>query len=126
MGYTSNGGHHSNNERGYHCNFISHYRFNVGGAHVEKLLLKRGFTDKLYFYNLRFAWIFTWACFALTALSGEKWLNIADMSIVSAGLPVVWGELSIHTGFIIWKAKTENCRKHKDQSKIKELEEVEL
>lgn len=93
---------------------------------MEKLLLKRGFTDKLYFYNLRFAWIFTWACFALTALSGEKWLNITDMSIVSAGLPVVWGELSIHTGFIIWKAKTENCRKHKDQSKIKELEEIEL
>jgi hypothetical protein len=31
---------------------------------------------------------------------------------------VVWGELSLHTGFIIWKAKTENC--------IKKNKEIEL
>ena len=61
------------------------------------------------------------------------------MSVVSVGLPVVWGELGIHTGFIIWKAKEENCRKYKNVNKkfivnciviknIKtdELEEVKL
>ncbi len=89
---------------------------------MKKLLFRRGFMDKLYFYNLRFAWSFTVACFILTAISGQKWLNITDMSIVSAGLPVVWGELSIHTGFIIWKAKTENCRKFKDYSAMQESE----
>ena len=81
---------------------------------MRKLLLRRGFMDKLYFYNLRFAWIFTWACFALTAISGEKWLNIKDLSIVSTGLQVVWGEVSVHTAFMVWKAKTENCRKYKN------------
>ena len=85
---------------------------------MKRLLFRRGFTDKLYFYNLRFAWLFTVACFILTAFSGENWLNIGDMSIVSAGLPVGWGELGIHTGFIVWKAKAENCRKNKDFSQM--------
>ena len=69
----------------------------------------RGFTDRLYFMNLKFAWFYTAACYILTIFSG--YLNITDMSIVSVGLPVVWGELGIHTGFIIWKAQRENIRK---------------
>ena len=47
------------------------------------------------------------------------------MSVVSVGLPVVWGELGIHTGFIIWKAKEENCRKYKNVNND-DLEEIEL
>lgn len=91
---------------------------------MKKMLLKRGFTDKLYYYNFRAIWIFTMACFILTAASG--YLNVTDLSIVSVGIPAAFAELGVHTGFIIWKAKTENCRKHKDQSKVKELEEIEL
>lgn len=91
---------------------------------MKKMLLKRGFTDKLYYYNFRAVWIFTMACFILTAASG--YLNVTDLSIVSVGIPAAFAELGVHTGFIIWKAKTENCRKHKDQSKVKELEEIEL
>lgn len=91
---------------------------------MRRLLFRRGFMDKLYFYNLRFAWLFTVACFILTAVSGEDLLDIGDLSIVSAGLPVVWGELGIHTGFIIWKAKTENCRKFKDYSAMQESEDI--
>lgn len=91
---------------------------------MKELLLERGFTDKLYFYNFRAVWIFTVACFILNALSG--FLNISELAIISYGIPVAFAELGVHTGFIIWKAKTENCRKNKDYSKLDELEEVEL
>ena len=84
---------------------------------------KRGFMDKLYFMNLIFAWVFTVVCIVLNAVSGS--LNVYDLSVISYGLPVVWGELGIHTGFIVWKAKTENCRKHKDVNKLEELEREE-
>ena len=81
---------------------------------MKKLLFRRGFTDKLYYYNFRAVWVFTWCCFILTAVSGK--LNITDMSIVTYGIPAAFTELGVHTGFIVWKAKSENCRKHKDYS----------
>ncbi len=28
----------------------------------------------------------------------------------------------VFTGFVVWKAKVENCRKHKDVNKLDELE----
>ena len=77
---------------------------------------KRGFTDKLYFMNLKFAWFYTVACFILTIFSG--YLNIMDLSIISVGMPVIWGELGIHTGFIIWKAKAENMKKWNQDNNI--------
>lgn len=92
---------------------------------MKRMLFKRGFTDKLYYYNFRAVWWFVVFCYLLTALSGEKCLNITDLSIVSVGIPAAFAELGVHTGFIIWKAKTENCRKHKDKSN-EELEEMEL
>lgn len=71
--------------------------------------MKRGFTDTLYFFNLAFAWIFLIVCIILTAFSGI--LMITDMSLVNVGIPAVFAELGIHTGFIIWKAKNENMNK---------------
>lgn len=91
---------------------------------MRRLLCRRGFTDKLYYYNFRAVWVFVWACFVLTSFSGI--LNITDLSIVSFGIPAAFTELGIHTAFIIWKAKTENCRKNKDYSRLNELEEIEL
>lgn len=91
---------------------------------MEKLLLKRGFSDRLYFYNFRAVWMFVTACFILNALSGV--LGITDLAVINAGIPAAFAELGIHTGFIVWKAKMENCRKNKDYSNLKELEEVEL
>jgi hypothetical protein len=70
---------------------------------------KRGFTDKLYFLNLTLSWLFIIICILITLFSGK--LGITDLSIVSVGLPAVFAELGIHTGFIIWKAKTENISK---------------
>ena len=79
---------------------------------MKKIKKKRSFTDRLYVVNLVFAWLFILVCIILTILSG--YLNITDLSIVSIGIPTVFAELSVHTGFIIWKAKVENCRKFKD------------
>lgn len=85
---------------------------------------KRSFTDKLYVFNLIASWLFIAICIALTVFSG--YLNITDLSIVNVGIPTIFAELSVHTGFVIWKAKVENCRKFKDVNLLNELEsEVE-
>ena len=70
---------------------------------------KRGFTDKLYFLNLTLSWLFITVCIVMTALSGM--LGITDLSLVSVGIPAVFAELGVHTGFVVWKAKTENISK---------------
>ena len=80
----------------------------------------RGFQDKLYWLNFIVTWSFTIGCFILNTLSG--FLNITDLAIITYGLPVLWAELGIHTGFIVWKAKVENCRKHKDVNRLLQLE----
>ena len=46
----------------------------------------------------------------MTALSGK--LGITVLSLVSVGIPAVFAELGVHTGFIVWKAKTENISKY--------------
>ena len=73
------------------------------------MIKKRGFTDKLYFLNLTLSWLFIIVCIVITALSGT--LGITDLSLVSVGIPAVFTELGVHTGFIVWKAKTENISK---------------
>lgn len=77
-------------------------------------LKERGFTDKLYFLNLTLSWLFIIVCIVMTALEGE--LGITDLSIASVGIPAVFAELGVHTGFIVWKAKTENINKYGDRS----------
>lgn len=89
-----------------------------------KLIKNRGFTDKLYFYNFCAVHILMAAILIITALGGV--LNLTDLSPLNNIPQWAYTELGIHTAFIIWKAKTENCRKHKDFSKLKELEESEL
>lgn len=92
---------------------------------MERLMRRRGFSDKLYWLNFKAVWLFTVACFLLTAVSGSKLLDISDLAIVTYGIPSAFAELGIHTGFIVWKAKAENCRKHKDKN-TEELEEIDL
>lgn len=88
---------------------------------MRKFMKRRGFTDRLYFLNLKLTWAFTVACFILTIFSG--YLNITDMSIVSVGLGCVWAELSVHTGFIIWKSKAENKLKFNKEIELFDLKE---
>lgn len=90
---------------------------------MKEILSGHGFTDMLYYYNFRVVWMFTAACFVLNALSGK--LGIMDLAVISYGIPAAFAELGIHTGFIIWKAKTENCRKNKDVNGLESLESEE-
>lgn len=92
---------------------------------MRKMLLERGFTDKLYWYNFRAVWVFTACCFILNAVSG--FLNIGELAIITYGVPVAFTELGIHTGFIVWKAKAENSRKYPDNpDKIMQESEEKL
>lgn len=84
---------------------------------MKKMLFRRGFSDKLYFYNFRAVWLFTIACFILNALSG--WLDVVDLAVINVGLPAAFAELGIHTGFIVWKAKNENSRKFSLETNVK-------
>lgn len=85
---------------------------------------RKSFSDQLYWLNFKMAWIFVFICVLLTIFSG--YLQITDLSIVTVGVPAAFTELGLHTGFIIWKHKTENCRKHKDVNALNELEVMEL
>ena len=73
-------------------------------------LKDRGFSDKLYFLNFTITWLFVIVCIVITCLSGK--LGITDLSLVSYGIPTVFAELGVHTGYIVWKAKSENINKH--------------
>ncbi len=81
---------------------------------------RRGFTDRMYIYNVAFVTVVTALSFTAVFLSGV--LNISDTSAVSAIVPSAYGELAIHTGFVIWKAKVENCRKNRNVNTLRELE----
>ena len=72
---------------------------------------KRGFTDRLYIYNVIFVTAVVVVSYAAVFLSGFLEL---DTSAVSVIVPSAYAELSVHTGFVIWKAKCENQRKYKD------------
>ena len=76
----------------------------------------RGFTDKLYFANLVLAWVYTILCLIFTLLGNV--IGIQDYSFVSIVCPLVWAELTVHTGFVIWKAKVENLSKYTGDSAI--------
>lgn len=85
---------------------------------------RKSFSDQLYWLNFKMAWLFVFICVILTILSGI--IGITDLSIVTVGVPAAFTELGLHTGFIIWKHKTENCRKHKDVNTLQELEVLDL
>lgn len=82
---------------------------------------KRGFTDKLYLFNLISVWLYTILCVVLTCL-GQR-IGIDDYSFVSVVCPLIWAELSIHSAFVIRKAWLENLNKHNlvDKEKIGEI-----
>ena len=77
---------------------------------MMKSIKKRGFTDRLYFYNLIAVWIYTVLCLVFSVLGGR--IGIDDYSFVSIVCPLVWGELGVHTGFVVTKARIENINKN--------------
>ena len=74
-----------------------------------KWFKSRGFTDRLYFLNLLFAWFFTVFCMVITVLQSA--MGLVDFSIIAYGIPAVYGELAVHTGYVVWKSKAENMSK---------------
>lgn len=83
---------------------------------MKKYMRKRGFTDRLYLTNFCFTWVFVAMCFVATLFSGK--LEITDLSPLNSAITCAFGELAIHTGFIVWKAKVENALKHKNDMDI--------
>lgn len=77
---------------------------------MNKKFKERGFSDQLYWLNFRFTWIFVGICVLITIFSGV--LQITDLSLVSYGIPTAFAELGVHTGYIVWKAKSENINKN--------------
>lgn len=71
---------------------------------------KRGFTDRLYLFNLRF--VVSLTIVAILLIIASAFLPQMDLSPLPYIVPPAWTELAIHTGFIIWKAKAENMRKY--------------
>lgn len=88
----------------------------------------RGFTDRLYFYNFCAVHIIVAAILIITALGGV--LGLVDLSPLTNIPQWAYGELGLHTAFIVWKAKEENQRKYRiwtDKNKINtEMEEENL
>lgn len=78
-----------------------------------KKIKTRGYTDKLYFANLCFAWIYTIIsivlCYILVSIEKINAEAYCSMCGIIGGL--VWAELGVHTGFVIHKAKVENLSK---------------
>lgn len=81
---------------------------------------RRGFSDRMYIYNVIFVTVTVILSFVAMFLSGN--LGIVDLSPISVIVPAAFGELAIHTGFMVWKAKVENCRKNKDVNRLELLE----
>ena len=77
---------------------------------IKKTKPKSEFGKTMYFFNVIFVSYVVTISFILIALSGK--LGIIDLSAISTIVMSAFAELGIHTGFIVWKAKVENCRKY--------------
>ncbi len=80
---------------------------------------KRGFTDKMYLYNVVFVTAVVIISFIAVFLSGKLMIDTSAISVI---IPSAYAELAVHTGFVIWKAKAENARKYKDVNTITDEE----
>ena len=72
-------------------------------------LKTRGFTDRLYVINFLIVILITITSFIFTIFA--TYFQIFDTSIFSTAIVAAWGELALHTGFVISKAKKENSKK---------------
>lgn len=81
-----------------------------------KWFKSRGFTDQMYILNFISVHVINISVIILTAFSGE-W-GITDMSALAAIPAFSYGELAIHSGYIVWKAKTENINKFGNKDNI--------
>ena len=74
-----------------------------------KYFKSRGFTDRLYIINFLLVILITIFSFLFTVFAGI--IGIEDTTVFNTALISAWGELAIHTGFIVSKSKKENSKK---------------
>lgn len=83
---------------------------------------KRGYTDRMYRYNVIFVSVTVGLSFVLMFMSA--FVSQIDLTPIGYIVPSAFGELALHTGFMVWKAKAENMQKFSNKTKklIKEDE----
>lgn len=80
---------------------------------------KRGFIDRCYRNTMIFICCVVCASFVAVINSGK--LGITDMTPLTTTIDKGFDLAIVFTGFIVWKAKVENCRKNKDVNRLEEL-----
>ena len=81
---------------------------------------QRGFTDRMYLYNVKFV---TWIVIFSFVLMFISVFHSVDTSPLAVIVPAAFAELGLHTAFLVWKAKAENINKHPNI--IKQMQEVD-
>lgn len=77
---------------------------------------KTEFTKRMYLFNVWFVTIIVALCFILMFLSAA--VEHIDTAPIAYIIPSAFGELGLHTAFVIWKAKCENIHKYPDVIKV--------
>lgn len=85
---------------------------------------KMEFSKKMYLFTTGFAIFCVLVTFILIAFSG--FLGISDLSVLGVVITSCFAEVSVHSGFYIWKAKYENGRKYKDVNLTSSLDETSV
>ena len=83
---------------------------------VTCVVEKMEFSKKMYLFTTGFAIFCVLVTFVLIAFSG--FLGISDLSVLGVIVTSCFAEVSVHSGFYIWKAKYENGRKYKDVNAV--------
>lgn len=81
---------------------------------------RRGFIDRCYRFTMIFICCIVSVSYIAVIKSGT--LGITDMSPLTTTIEKAFELAMVFTGFVVWKAKVENCRKHKDVNRLDELE----
>lgn len=90
-------------------------------AALQNLTAKKKETTKqMYLFNVCFVTAIVAVTYILMLLSA--YVEHIDLSPTSVIVPAAFGELAIHTGFVVWKAKCENIHKYPDVYKKQEEE----
>ena len=84
-----------------------------------KYVKKRGFMDRCYRTTMIFICCVVVASSWAVINSGR--LEITDMSPLTTTIEKAFDLAMVFTGFMVWKAKVENCRKFKDVNRLEEL-----
>lgn len=77
------------------------------------MIKHRGWTEKVYMFNLLYAMLVVQEILVLTCLFPNS--AVADTAGII--IPAVFAEVATFSGFIIWKNKSENLSKHNKQYK---------